>query len=163
MRVTVISDMLGVPQEDNELLRAWTSEAVKLLDPNDNVADMLPATGALREMRAYFDELVEARRRGLGDDLLSAMIVAEDEGDHLTHDELLDTTILLFGAGHETTVNLITGGMLNLLRHPDQLARVRDDDAIVPAAVEELLRFGPPVQLTARVATADVELAGESI
>jgi pimeloyl-[acyl-carrier protein] synthase len=158
--VTVISEMIGVPIEDHLQLRRWTAEAVKLLDPNDDVMNMLPATGAVREMREYFDTLVEKRRSDLGDDLLSALIAAEDEGDRLTHDELIDTTILLFGAGHETTVNLISGGVLNLLRHPGQLARLQADPSLIASAVEELLRFGPPVQFTARTTTTDVELAG---
>ena len=161
--VTVISEMLGVPMDDHEQLRAWTADAVKLLDPNDDVMAMLPATVAVREMRVYFDELVERRRKDLGDDLLSALIIAEDEGDRLSHDELIDTMILLYGAGHETTVNLISGGMLNLLRHPDQLQRLRDDPSLIASAVEELLRFGPPVQFTGRSATIDMELAGEQL
>jgi cytochrome P450 len=161
--VTVISEMLGVPREDHEQLRAWTSAAVAALDPNDNVADLLPAADGLRAMRTYFDGLVEVRRRDLGDDLLSGMIVAEDEGDHLSHDELLDTTLLLFAAGHETTVNLISGGMLNLLRHPAELQRLQADPSLINTAVEELLRFGPPVQFTARTTTTDVEVAGKHL
>src|SRR4051812_24278037 len=161
--VTVISDMLGVPAADHPMLRAWTAEAVKALDPSDDMMVLFPAAEAIRAMRVYFDGLVEERRQHLGDDLLSALIVAEDEGDRLTHDELLDTTILLFGAGHETTVNLISGGVLNLIRHPDQLERLKDDPSLIASAVEELLRFGPPVQLTARIATEDVELAGQPI
>ena len=161
--VTVIGEMIGVPIEDHAQLRSWTAEAVKLLDPNDDVMSMLGATGSVREMRDYFDALVAKRRGDLGDDLLSALIAAEDEGDHLTHDELIDTTLLLFGAGHETTVNLISGGVLNLLRHPDQLARLQADASLIGSAVEELLRFGPPVQFTGRTAVTDVELAGTPI
>ena len=158
--VTVISEMIGVPLEDHPQLRAWTADAVKLLDPSDDIAAMLPAAGSVREMRAYFDVLVDERRKDLGDDLLSALIVAEDAGDHLTHDELIDTTILLFGAGHETTVNLISGGVLNLLRHPEQLQRLREEPSLIGSAVEELLRFGPPVQFSGRTVTTDLELAG---
>jgi cytochrome P450 len=161
--VTVISEMLGVPREDHEQLRAWTSAAVAALDPNDNVADLLPAADGLRAMRTYFDGLVDVRRRALGDDLLSGMIAAEDEGDHLSHDELLDTTLLLFAAGHETTVNLISGGMLNLLRHPAELQRLQADPSLINTAVEELLRFGPPVQFTARTTTTDVDVAGKHL
>jgi cytochrome P450 len=159
--VTVICEMLGVPRDDHEQLRAWTSAAVAALDPNDNVAALLPAADALRAMRSYFHELVEARRHDLGDDLLSGMIAAEDEGDRLSHDELLDTTLLLFAAGHETTVNLISGGMLNLLEHPFELQRLQADPTLIETAVEELLRFGPPVQLTARTTTTEVEVAGK--
>jgi cytochrome P450 len=162
--VTVISDMLGVPAADHAQLREWTAAAVKALDPADDISVFIPAAEAVRAMREYFHALVEERRANLGDDLLSAFILAEDEGDRLSHDELLDTTVLLFGAGHETTVNLISGGVLNLLRHPDELARLlADPAALLPSAVEELLRFGPPVQMTARVATTDVSLAGTDI
>jgi pimeloyl-[acyl-carrier protein] synthase len=161
--VTVISDMLGVPKADHDLLRGWTGEAVKALDPIDDPMVLFPAAEALRAMAAYFDELVTERRRHLGPDLLSAFIQAEDDGDRLSHQELLDTSILLFGAGHETTVNLIAGGALNLLRHPNQLQRLRDDRTLMASATEELLRFGPPVQLTGRIATVDTELGGQLI
>lgn len=161
--VTVISQMLGVPLGDQHQLRSWTADAVKLLDPNDDVMAILPAAESVREMRAYFDGLVDERRRSPGDDLLTALIAAEDEGDRLSHDELLDTMILLYGAGHETTVNLISGGVLNLLRHPDELRRLRDDPALIASTIEELLRFGPPVQVSARTATTDVDLDGQHV
>ena len=161
--VTVISEMLGVPAGDHSQLRAWTAEAVKALDPSDDMMVLFPAAEAIRAIRGYFHELVVERRKAPGDDLLSALIAAEDEGDHLSHDELLDTAVLLFGAGHETTVNLISGGVLNLFRHPAELERLRDDPSLIGSAVEELLRFGPPVQFTDRRATADIELAGQLI
>lgn len=161
--VTVISEMLGVPMDDHEQLRTWTSAAVAALDPSDNPMALLPAAEALREMRTYFDALAQRRRTDLGDDLLSAMIAAEDEGDRLTHEELIDTMLLLFAAGHETTVNLISGGTLNLLRNPAELERLIADPTLITTAVEELLRFGPPVQATARTTTTDVEVAGESL
>jgi pimeloyl-[acyl-carrier protein] synthase len=161
--VTVISEMLGVPVADYPLLRRWTAAAVKALDPSDDLMALFPAADAIRAMREYFDGLVVERRRSPADDLLSALIAAEDEGDRLTHDELLDTMILLYGAGHETTVNLISGGVLELLRHPDQLALLQSDPSRIGSAVEELLRFGPPVQFAMRMATAEVEVAGEVI
>ena len=161
--VTVISEMLGVPFEDHEQLRSWTSVAVAALDPSDNIEQLFPAADALRAMRGYFDELTERRRGDLGDDLLSAMIAAEDEGDRLSHDELIDTTLLLFAAGHETTVNLISGGMLNLLTHPAELERLVADPSLITSTVEELLRFGPPVQFSARTTTTEVELCGRTM
>jgi len=91
------------------------------------------------------------------------MIAAEDEGDRLSHDELLDTTLLLFAAGHETTVNLISGGMFNLLANPAELQRLQADPSLIGTAVEELLRFGPPVQFTARTTTTEVEVAGTTL
>ncbi|MGH9097869.1 MAG: cytochrome P450 [Acidimicrobiales bacterium] len=161
--VTVISDMLGVPAEDHQMLRDWTREAVKALDPIDDPTVLFPAAEGIRALRGYFDELVVVRRRNPGSDLLSALIAAEDDGDRLSHEELLDTAVLLFGAGHETTVNLITGGALNLLRHPGQVDRLRRDPSLIKTAVEELLRFGPPVQITARTATVEAEVAGQSV
>ncbi len=161
--VTVISEMLGVPTADHALLRGWTSEVIKALDPIDDPMVLFPAAEAFRAMQGYFDELVQERRRHPGTDLLSAFIAAEDDGDRLSHDELLDTTILLFAAGHETTVNLITGGAYNLFSYPDQVSRLRDDFSLMAGAVEECLRFGPPVQLTGRIAIEDAEVAGELV
>lgn len=161
--VTVICEMLGVPLDDHAQLRTWTSAAVAALDPSDNPMALLPAAEALREMRTYFDALAEKRRHDLGDDLLSAMIVAEDEGDRLSREELLDTILLLFAAGHETTVNLISGGTLTLLRHPRELERLIADPTLIITAVEELLRFSPPVQATGRTTTVEVEVAGKTI
>jgi pimeloyl-[acyl-carrier protein] synthase len=161
--VTVISEMLGVPMDDHEQLRTWTSAAVAALDPSDNPMALLPAAEALRAMRGYFDELVAKRRSTPGDDLLTAMIQAEDAGDRLSHDELLDTTLLLFAAGHETTVNLISGGTLNLIRNPRELERLVADPTLITTATDELLRFGPPVQWSGRTTTTEVEVAGETL
>jgi cytochrome P450 len=161
--VTVISEMLGVPMDDHDQLRVWTSGAVAALDPSDNVELLLPAADALRAMRGYFGDLADARRATPGDDLLSALIAAEDDGDSLSREELLDTMLLLFAAGHETTVNLISGGMLNLLRHPTELERLVADPTLITTATDELLRFGPPVQFTARTTTTEVEVAGKTL
>ena len=124
---------------------------------------LFPAAEGIRALRGYFDELVLVRRRNPGSDLLSALIAAEADGDRLSHEELLDTAVLLFGAGHETTVNLIAGGALNLLRNPNQVGRLRQDPSLIKTGVEELLRFGPPVQITARTATVDAEVAGQPV
>jgi cytochrome P450 len=161
--VTVISEMLGVPMQDHEQLREWTSAAVAALDPNDNIAALMPAAEGLRAMREYFGALADARRGDPGDDLLSGLIAAEDDGDTLSREELLDTMLLLFAAGHETTVNLISGGTLNLLRNPDELRRLHADPSLITTAVEELLRLGPPVQWTGRTTVTEVELAGRTL
>src|SRR4029077_12395637 len=104
----------------------------------------------------YFQQLIAERRRQPREDLLTALITAEDEGNKLSGKELLSTLILLLVAGHETTVNLIANGVLAFCRNPDQLARVRDDPALARSAVEEVLRYDPPVQFTARVALEDM-------
>jgi pimeloyl-[acyl-carrier protein] synthase len=111
----------------------------------------------------YFSDLIPERRQTPRDDLLSLLIAAEEQGDRLSEGELLITCILLFVAGHETTVNLIGNGLLALLNHPDELAKLRADLTLLPGAVEELLRYDSPVQRTARITNTDVELDGRKI
>jgi cytochrome P450 len=160
--VTIICDMLGVPVEDNVRFREWTKEAARSLDPEE----MLPPDEAARRQAVfdafheYFEDLITKRRANPQDDLISALIAVEDEGSRLTHDELISTCILILIAGHETTVNLIGNGTLQLMRHPDQLALLRERPEVIKTAVEELLRFDPPVQLTSRLALEDIELDG---
>lgn len=109
----------------------------------------------------YFGTLFEQRRAHPGDDLISALLAAEEAGDRLSPEELSSIVVLLFIAGHETTMNLIGNGTLALLRQPDQLARWRDDPGLDAAAVEELLRFDPPAHITGRTATVDIEVGGQ--
>ena len=111
----------------------------------------------------YFGDLIERRRRSLRDDLLSALIEAEEDGDRLSEEELLGTALFLLIAGHETTVNLIGNGTLALLQHRDQLERLRDDPSLDRHAVEELLRFDSPVQIVARVVADPIELGGITV
>jgi cytochrome P450 len=158
--VQVISEMLGVPPADHERFKGWSRDLARGLDPDfilppDVLEQRKRAVEAFSE---YFLGLIAERRRTPRDDLLSALVAAEDEGDRLTEPELLSTCTLLLVAGHETTVNLIANGALALLRHPDQLRRLRDDPSVSRSAVEEVLRYDPPVQLTGRVALEDIEL-----
>jgi cytochrome P450 len=118
------------------------------------------ATG---EMADFFRRLIEERRRGPGADLLSGLVEAEEAGDRLTEDELLATCILLYVAGHETTVNLIGNGLLALLRHPTELRRLREDPGLLSATIEELLRYDGPVQRVGRIAAVDAEVGGVRI
>ena len=154
--VVVIAELLGV---DPALFDNTATDAGAVLDPvtPPEVIEQLDAS-----VGDYLDEfraVLRARRTDPRDDLMTALA----QVDELSEDEILATCTLLFEAGHETTVNLIGNGTLALLRHPDQLARLRDDPTIDEAAVDELLRFDPPVQLTARVALSDVEVAGRWI
>jgi cytochrome P450 len=114
-------------------------------------------------MNEYFTELAQDRRRTPRDDLLTAFVEVEDEGERLTHEELLATCLILLIAGHETTANLIGLGTLALLHDPDTLARLRDEPNLVNSAVDELLRYDSPVQATARTTLAPIEVAGTEI
>jgi cytochrome P450 len=164
--VVVICEMLGVPVEDHERFRAWGLDIARgldaiLLPPDSEVAQRSAA--ARHALAGYFRALIAERRAAPRGDLLSALIAAEEAGDTLSEDELLATCILLLVAGHETTVNLIGNGTLALLRHPDQLRRLRETPGLIAGAVEELLRYDGPVQRTARVPSEDVTIGGRTI
>ena len=160
--VTVIGELLGVPEADRDRFRIWTDE---MLDrPFDPRSDMARVTAARERMHGYLADLVAAKRAHPADDLLSDLVEATDEGERLDAQELLAMTFLLLIAGYVTTVSLIGNGTLALLRHPDQLDLLRADPSLVPQAVEELLRFDGPVNpgLT-RHALEDLEIGGVRI
>jgi hypothetical protein len=163
--VTIISEMLGVPPEDFDTFKGWSGELARSLDPDIAVPDdvIRKREGSAQAFRAYFSDLIEDHRKTPKDDLLSALIAAEDQGDKLTHDELLSTCVLLLIAGHETTVSLIGNGFLAMANHPDQFEALTSDPSKSRAAVEEVLRYDPPVQLTGRVALEDVQVGDSSI
>jgi len=163
--IQVICEMLGIPEDDRDRFSGWSAVLARGLDP-----EFLQPEGALEERMSvvgafseYFFGLMEERRRAPGDDLLSQLALAEEAGEVLTEGQMLSTAILLLVAGHETTVNLISGGVLALINHPDQLARWRDDPSITPQAVEELLRFVSPVQLTGRALLDDLALSTATV
>jgi len=161
--VTVICELLGLPLEDHVRCRSWTEAISRGLDPlqtNETVAD---ADAAVVALSAYIKDFVSRRRRNLGDDLLSGLVVAEQEGSRLTEDELTSMVLLLLFAGHQTTRDLISNGILALLQHPAQAARVRADPSLIPNTVEELLRYEPPAQMLPRYARQDLTLAGVRI
>jgi cytochrome P450 len=160
--VLVICELLGVPAQDRGRFGEWSAALARGLD-NLSATDsefIMHGNAAASGLTDYFRGLIAARRRTTGSDLLSALIAAEEAGDRLTEDELLATCVLLFFAGHETTVNLIGNGTLALLRHPDQLQRLHAKPALIGNAVEELLRYDSPVQRTGRVASEDLEFNG---
>ena len=164
--VSVISEMLGVPAEDRDLFRGWSADIARSLD-----AIVLPTepevvergNAARHALSSYFRALIAERRRRPQRDLLSDLIAAEEQGDKLSEEELMATILLLFVAGHETTVNLIGNGTLALLRNPNQLEALRRSPALIGGAIEELLRYDAPVQRTGRMPNTDVELGGKRI
>jgi pimeloyl-[acyl-carrier protein] synthase len=164
--VNVICEMMGVPVQDHERFKGWSLDIARGLDsvwlPPDSEVPRRSAA-ARHAISGYFRELIAARRASPRGDLLSALIAAEEAGDKLSEEELVATCILILIAGHETTVNLIGNGVLALLRHPDELDRLRRTPALITSAVEELLRYDGPVQRTARVASDDATIGGRTI
>lgn len=152
--VRVICELLGVPESDHERFEEWSRWLVRGLDPAMSVVDpndMAEIEAAQQEFRGYFRDLIARRRVAPGDDLLSRLVLIEEQGDQLSEAELVATCTLLLVAGHETTANLIANGVLALLRNPDQLKALQADPSLVTGTVEEVLRYDPPVQLTTRV------------
>jgi cytochrome P450 len=159
----VICELLGVPVADRELFKEWSADASRLLDGYLEPEAETKGLAAAMQLAGYFTDLIEKRRADPHDDLLSALIAAEDGGQRLTHEELLTTSTLLLLAGLETTMNLVGNGVLALLQHPDELARWRADPTLDRTAIEELLRWEGPVHVTARIATTDAQVGGVEI
>ncbi len=160
---TVISEMLGMPSGHRDEVRGWSHMLAKTLDPVLTPEEMQLAFDASDRMTAYVNDVIAHKRRKPADDVLSGLIAAEDEGDVLDHQEVVDQVMLLYIAGHETTVNLIGNGTLALLRHRDQLERWHRDPDLDVTAVEELLRYDSPVQFSRRITLADVDVDGVTI
>jgi cytochrome P450 len=159
--ITVIAELLGVPTEDQDRFRTWSDAIITPAITPEETEIFFAQMG---EFVAYLHELFAARRSEPRDDLVSALLRARDEGDALSEDEVFGTVVLLIVAGHETTVGLIGNGVLQLLRHADQLELIRNDESLLPTAIEELLRFDGPVERTLnRWAATDVELGGKTI
>jgi cytochrome P450 len=163
--VTIICDMLGIPEEHREVFYASSRDGGRVLDPVPlTPAEIAQANGANAMARMYFEQLFELRRKNPGDDLTTQLVQAEEAGDKLTNEELTANIILLFGAGHETTVNLIGNGLLALHRNPDQLALLKANPSLIGNAIEEFLRYDSSVQMSGRVALEDIEdLGGKRI
>jgi cytochrome P450 len=162
--VTVICEMLGIPREEHEMFHVGARASGRLLDPVPLTRAELDEANADNLASAeYFRALFELRRRQPGDDLTTQLVRAEEEGSRLSNEELTANVILLFGAGHETTVNLIGNGLLALHRHPGELRRLQDDPSLTANAVEEFLRYDSSVQLTGRVALEDVTVGSTAV
>jgi cytochrome P450 len=163
--VTIICDMLGIPEDHREVFHLNSRDGGRLLDPVPLSRAEIDAGNAGNLMaQAYFQELFELRRRNPGNDLTTQLVQAEEDGSKLSNEELTGNIILLFGAGHETTVNLIGNGLLALHRNPGQLALLKAKPELMTNAVEEFLRYDSSVQMTGRVALEDIEdLGGKRI
>lgn len=159
----VISEMLGMPEADKNQIRDWSGAIVKTLDPILSDEELAAAYSANRELNRHLDAVIEWKRADPADDLLTALIEAEEDGDRMSARELRDQVSLLFVAGHETTVNLIGTGIREMLRHPEQAEELRADPSLDAGAVEELLRYIAPVQFSRRIAVSDFELRGVEI
>lgn len=159
--INVISEMLGVPHADRAQIRVWSEALARGLGFGKRDPE---ATAHMRAFGEYVTRLVADKRLQPADDLISQLIAIEEEGDRLSETEMISMLTLLIFAGHETTSNLIGTGTLMLLDHPDQLEKLKNDLSLVPAAVEELLRFSGPANIAGpRFATEDIELGGQQI
>ena len=163
--VTIICDMLGIPEDHREVFYKSSRDGGRLLDPVPLTPEEIEKGNAGNMMaQMYFQQLFDLRRKTPGDDLITQLLQAEEDGSKLTNEELTANIILLFGAGHETTVNLIGNGLLALHRNPDQLALLKSNPALITNAIEEFLRYDSSVQMTGRVALEDIEdLGGKKI
>src|SRR6516164_9695297 len=154
--VTIICDMLGIPEEHREAFYMGSRDGGRILDPVPlTPAEIAQGNAGNLMAHMYFQQLFELRRKNPGDDLTTQLVQAEEDGSKLSNEELTANIILLFGAGHETTVNLIGNGLLALHRNPDQLALLKANPSLITNAIEEFLRYDSSVQLTGRVALED--------
>jgi cytochrome P450 len=158
--VTVIAEMLGIPEADRHHLRPWSNDIVKLYELNHTPEQAQRAIAAAEDFSDYLRNLARQRKREPQDDLITALATVEEAGDVLTEDELISTCVLLLNAGHEATVNVMGNGMLALFQNPDQFAMLRENPALLPTAVEELMRYDSPLQLFRRWVLEDVTYKG---
>ena len=158
--VIVIAEMLGIPPDDRAQFAVWSDQRARILEPTLSPDERETADAAMRSLDEYLMPIISARRVDPKDDIISALAQAKEEGDKLTEREVLIMLRLLLVAGNETTTNLIGNGVLALLRHPDQLAALREDPGLITSAVEELLRFDSPVQVDVRSVLDDCEVNG---
>ncbi|MEW1773242.1 cytochrome P450 [Streptomyces sp. NPDC086777] len=161
--VAVIAEMLGIPEADRAPLRPWSAEICGMYELNPSEDTAAKAVRASVEFSDYLRELIAERRKEPGDDLISGLIEAHDEGDRLTEQEMISTAVLLLNAGHEATVNATVNGWYALFRNPAQLAALRADHSLVPTAIEELMRYDTPLQLFERWVLDEIEVDGTVI
>jgi pimeloyl-[acyl-carrier protein] synthase len=161
---TVTAEMLGVPVEDAPQLKAWSQDFAEMLGNFQHNPEHVPRVRrSVEEMTTYFQGAIAEIRKHPREGLIQSFLNAEVDGDRFTDEEVIANTIVTMVGGQETTTNLIGNGVLTLLRHPEEFRRLKSDISLVPSAVEEMLRFEPPSQHTARIAPQDVELGGKQI
>ncbi|MGW2424392.1 cytochrome P450 [Streptomyces sp. NPDC001709] len=162
--VAVIAEMLGIPEGDRGQLRPWSADICGMYELNPSEETAAKAVRASMEFSEYLRELIAARRKEPGEDLVSGLIAAHDENDdRLTEQEMISTAVLLLNAGHEATVNATVNGWWALFRNPAQLAALRADHSLIPSAIEELMRYDTPLQLFERWVLDDIEIDGTTI
>jgi hypothetical protein len=160
----VIAVMLGFPIEQRQQLKKWSDDSFAVLGIVRHSPELMEgAARSMVELSAYITALSQDRRLQPKEDLLSALVTVVDEGERLTQDELIANVVVLLAAGHETTSNLIGNGVLALLRHPDQLQKLRADPSLAVATVDEVMRYDNPVQIVYRSAAEEVEMDGKRI
>jgi cytochrome P450 len=158
----IVADLLGVPEADRELIHAW-SEKLGAANASTDPGPYLEARVAIREFRAYLDEMLDRHRREPDSTDLVAVLMDAEGDERMNADELAALYVQILFAGHETTTNLIGAGLLGLLRHPDEWRALTQDRTLIPLAVEELMRFVTPTQFVSRLAVEEIELAGVAI
>ncbi|MER5603517.1 cytochrome P450 [Streptomyces sp. NPDC002265] len=161
--VAVIAEMLGIPESDRAQLRPWSADICGMYELSPSQDTAAKAVRASVEFSGFLRELIAARRKDPGDDLISGLIAAHDEGDRLTEQEMISTAVLLLNAGHEATVNATVNGWWALFRNPGALAALRADHTLIPSAVEELMRYDTPLQLFERWVLDEIEIDGQVI
>jgi hypothetical protein len=159
----VIAKILGISEEDSKRLSHWANILSRIIDQPLSLAEYELMNETLVQFCGYLLEVIDQKKKNIQDDVISALILVEQDGDFLTTDEILTTCILLFITGEETTVNALGNGMLALLRNPDQMDKLKKQPEIITGAVEELLRYDSPVQMISRQSTETIEIAGETI
>jgi cytochrome P450 len=161
--VAIFNEMLGLPDEDGPRVRSWIQAVARMLDPVIDEDEHARCQALMDEMYDYLDEQIEAKRAAPADDVLTALVQAEEDGDRLTRDELVAQVVTLYVAGHEPTMSLIGNGLLALLRQPDQLALLRARPDLLVNAVNELLRYDGPNQFVRRIAVQPLALGDRTI
>jgi len=160
--ITIITEMLGVPTEMSGQLLAWSHAMVRMYHLGHTQQDETNAVTATLEFSAYLKKYVTLRRSDPQDDLITQLIEVQEEGSKLTEEELIANCVLLLNAGHEATVNVIGNGVYALLKHPDQLQRLREEPTLIDSAVEEMLRYDTPLHFFKRWVLDDTEIGGNS-